>query len=349
IAGQRNAETNASPGVGGSDLECASPVSPELLAETSGFFQDVYRCWKRSLRRVAVRTPAPEPGSAAPARTEQGVFFSGGVDSLFSLVKRRDEVTDLITVHGFDIKLDEHKRWAETSDRLQQMADAFGKRFLPVRTNLREIVGPVAPSWGLYHGGALAAVGHALAGAVGRLYIGSTHTYADMFPWGSHPLLDPRWTGRSVSFVHDGAEATRVEKVQLVAQEPTALEHVRVCWRNAGDKYNCGACEKCVRTMINLSLVGKLNECPAFPKGALTTERVSKMMLMNDNDVSFAQENLDFAREHAPGHELIGALEAAIAGAGRMPIGERCRRGSYAVARAVLPRPVRQALRRVLS
>ena len=45
--------------------------------------------------------------------------------------------------------------------------------------------------WGTtYHGVALAAVAHLLAPTFGEILIGGTHTYSDLFPWGSHPISD---------------------------------------------------------------------------------------------------------------------------------------------------------------
>ena len=40
-------------------------------------------------------------------------------------------------------------------------------------------------------------------------------TYAHLGPLGSHPLLDPLWSSEDVELVHDGCEATRLDKLAL--------------------------------------------------------------------------------------------------------------------------------------
>ena len=41
--------------------------------------------------------------------------------------------------------------------------------------------------------------------------------------------------------------------------------HLRVCWKNYGRRDNCCRCEKCLRTMLMLDLLGKLGPFEAFP------------------------------------------------------------------------------------
>jgi hypothetical protein len=131
----------------------------------------------------------------------------------------------------------------------------------------------------MYHGAALAAIALALAPNHGLVYIASTYSYADLHPWGSHPLLDPLWSTEAVQIVHDGGE-TRVDKLRLLVQYPDVLARVRVCWENLGN-YNCGLCEKCVRTMLGLRALG-VDHCAAFPD-TLTPELVSQQKLNNDS------------------------------------------------------------------
>ena len=52
--------------------------------------------------------------------------------------------------------------------------------------------------------------------------------------------------------IHDGAEARRCDKLRRLAESAPALKGLRVCWQDAG--FNCGRCEKCLRTMIALHL-----------------------------------------------------------------------------------------------
>ncbi len=62
---------------------------------------------------------------------------------------------------------------------------------------------------------------------------------------------------------HDGFEFNRVEKVRALAQCPTALETLRVCY-NDTQSYNCGRCEKCIRTMLALRICRALDRATTF-------------------------------------------------------------------------------------
>jgi hypothetical protein len=127
----------------------------------------------------------------------------------------------------------------------------------------------------MYHGAALAAVAHALAPNHGKVYIASSQSYANLHPWGSHPLLDPLWSSEAVQIVHDGGE-TRMNKLRVLVQYPEVLARLRVCWENPGS-YNCGLCGKCVRTMLGLYALG-VEHCAAFPD-TLTPRLVRQQMI----------------------------------------------------------------------
>jgi pyruvyl transferase EpsO len=127
----------------------------------------------------------------------------------------------------------------------------------------------------MYHGAAMAAVAYALAPNHGKVYIASSNSYVDLHTWGSHPLLDPLWSTEAVQIVHDGGE-TRMNKLRALVQYPEAVARLRVCWRNPGS-FNCGHCEKCVRTMLALRALG-VERCAAFPD-ILTPNLVSQQNL----------------------------------------------------------------------
>ncbi|MGH9628837.1 MAG: hypothetical protein ACRD7E_10980 [Bryobacteraceae bacterium] len=79
---------------------------PELQDVLVGLFPDLFR-------RVEVRTKAATARSAAPGVS---LFFSGGADSLYSLIKHRDTVDSLILIHGFDVLLRDEASFRPGSD-----------------------------------------------------------------------------------------------------------------------------------------------------------------------------------------------------------------------------------------
>ena len=91
-----------------------------------------------------------------------------------------------------------------------------------------------------------ASIGDALGEGFTEVNIASTYDWDHLFPWGSHPELDPLWSNGKVLLAHDGCEATRLDKTRLVSEHPIALETLRVCYENPDSLYNCGRCRKCL-------------------------------------------------------------------------------------------------------
>lgn len=254
-----------------------------------GHVQEIMRAWDRRL--VSVQITGPRRKLAARKRKKPtALFFSGGLDSFYSLVKNREDLSHLIFVHGFDIPLQDKELRRDVSDSMRSVAAKVRKPLIEVETNAREFLDEYV-HWELAHGAALASVGLLLKGMFGRMLIPATHTYVELFPWGSHPVLDRLWGVKDMEIVHDGLEATRVEKARLISSSPVALQHLRVCFINSGGAYNCGRCEKCIRTMLNLAAVNALERCTTLPR-QIDPEHVRSMQIGALGMVAYAFENL---------------------------------------------------------
>lgn len=231
--------------------------------------------WNKELTPVSYPSlvPVAKPRSS-PGRV--GAFFSGGVDASYTFLKCREQVTDLIFLHGAESALDDTDLLEQSAANVDAVASEFGVGVVHVEMNLKPFLSSFA-DWGLSgHGVGLATVGHLLAPAFERIYIGSSFHYRDLFPWGTHPLLDPLWSSETLEFVHYGCGATRPEKTEFIAGFDAALNNLRVCHWGPGTKFerggavNCGRCEKCLRTMLPLEVAEKLSQCKAFDR-PLTT------------------------------------------------------------------------------
>ncbi|MGD0730463.1 MAG: hypothetical protein ABR956_04310 [Terracidiphilus sp.] len=246
-------------------------VSP-LLGSNLENLRDIYAAWTHG-HNIPL---AFELSSEAPvAAGGVSLFFSCGVDSFYSLIKHRDEIDNLVLVHGFDVPLAHPDTFAKIEAQARDVASLFGKRLIVARTNMHFEQPEVPGGWEMYCGAGIAAVAYALAPNHGKTYIASSYSYADLFPCGSHPLLDPLWSTEAVKIVHDGGE-NRMDKLRVIVQYPEAMNRLRVCWENPGE-YNCGHCEKCLRTMLGLRALG-VEDCAAFPN-TLTPELVRRQVL----------------------------------------------------------------------
>ena len=173
----------------GAELHVDQEVSPRLLSGIRQI-QDIVHVWDRRFRLVELRAKVREPARRAAAGT--AAFFSGGVDSFYSLVKHENEIDALIYVEGFDIRLEE-ERAGVVREAIRRAAREAGKRLIEVTTDVRKFGDPYV-NWEIYHGAALAAVALLLSPQFSRIYIPASHSFLDLFPWGSHPLLDPLWS-----------------------------------------------------------------------------------------------------------------------------------------------------------
>jgi hypothetical protein len=233
---------------------------PPLLGSNLETIRDIYNAWIGGGNKVHMNF---EIASDAAARSSGvSMFFSGGLDSFCSLVKHRDEVENIILIHGFDVPLADTKTFALAEAQARDVARLFGKRLIVVRTNSFWEQPGVPGGWFMYYGAVLAAVAYALAPHHRKIFFASSYSYADLCPCGSHPLLDPLWSTETLKVIHDGGE-TRLEKLRILLPYPEALSRLRVCWENLAN-YNCGVCEKCVRTMLGLRVLG-FEHCGAFP------------------------------------------------------------------------------------
>jgi hypothetical protein len=291
----------------GVDLDLSGPASARLMSALPSI-SAILTAWIPRLEPVAVRGLVPTAKQRAGSG-RVGVFFSGGLDSFYTFLKHRDEITDLIFVRGFDVAHTRTELLSVISNSLEEVAKNFGVGVVQVETNLRDVILRLVP-WGPAHGPALVGVGHLLAPAFERIYIPSAYTYADLFPWGTHPLLDPLWSSEVLEFIHDGCEADRVAKAEFVGSFEVALRNLRVCSRSHEGARNCGSCEKCIRTMINLEAIGKLGECTVFdaPLDAASVRKLPVTSLSRP----FFEENLAALRSRGIRPDLQRALEREL-------------------------------------
>lgn len=302
----------------GQPLRIAGGISPRLLNAT-GTIQDIFHKWRPQCQKVAVEAKPKIPEEVGHQK-DVGVFFSGGVDSFYTLLKHQEEITKIIFVHGFDIWLDDYAFRDRVAKELREVARELQKPMIEVETNLREISDRYV-DWVDYFGCGFASIALLLSPQFKKIYIASSESYAHLDPCGSHPLLDPLWSTEYLEIVHDGCEANRNEKVARIAQNDIVLKSLRVCYENLHvrghyedreNTYNCGCCEKCLRTMISLHAVGALEQCKTFNR-KLEPEAVSHVEIEHDLVLYHIEKNLQAIERLGNDPALAQALRNCIA------------------------------------
>ena len=70
-----------------------------------------------------------------------GAFFSGGLDSFHTLLRRTDEITDLILVHGFEIPVEDRALYERARRGVQQVRELVGTTWPGLTPVLRRVSG----------------------------------------------------------------------------------------------------------------------------------------------------------------------------------------------------------------
>lgn len=279
-------------------LNCEIPISPKFFFAIQNLIQDVFHFWDKSVFHKSKINAKIDKDFESRACGKSACFFTGGVDSFYTLLKNKNEISDIIYVHGFDIKLDNYQLRDKVSISLKNIANSLSLNLIEIETNLRDYLDNFL-HWELSHGSALSFVAHCLPINYDRIFLAASHTYAEeeTFAWGSHPFIDHFWGGGKFDLILDGSDKTRPEKVKFIASNEVALKYLRVCWLNTSVdgnhdySYNCGKCEKCIRTMLSLYFEDKLDACRAFPE-KLTPKLIRTMRIADKNTMSFLLSNI---------------------------------------------------------
>ena len=254
-------------------------------------------------RPPTIETPAPGRCRTLTAARRAVSCLSGGVDGLHTLMHNRRlyrkgdpaYIREALFIHGFDIgkrpRDPENERFRTALGCLEPVAAEAGVRLIPCRTNLRHL--PSKPGiWANRHNGAaLAAVGHAATLGPAYLFVGGTYHVSNPVPVGSHPAVDGLFSSQRLTVIHDGSRFSRLEKVRDLASWPTALAALRVCPGNGGDQPNCGRCEKCLRTRLELLAAG-VEETAAFGPSLTAVELWDKAVPQPIGDRAIRYEDL---------------------------------------------------------
>lgn len=257
-------------GVLGEPIRSRWPISQVLLHnlnEAAGVYASYF---PRRFRRMPVELEAE---ARSRGGGEWASFFSGGVDSLYNVAEtdwraarhQGQPLDRLWLVHGFDIRLAQEALWETTRRSLEDAcAKTLPQRFEILRTNVRELYDSRLSWPQLGFGAALGGVAKVFAPRVSRVLVASYGTYDQVIPHSSSPLVDPCWSCDEQDLVHFSCLATRLDKLRRIGERPELLEQLRVCWRSQG-ALNCGRCEKCLRTRVQLALLGLEDACASMP------------------------------------------------------------------------------------
>ncbi len=223
----------------------------------------------------------------SPSRT--GMVISGGMDSLAALRLNRlhypkthpGYVRDSFFLHGFDIggvveRGSKYHVFDRAMDAISKITRDADTQLIPVYTNIRHLCDERELWLDSFFGAVLAAMAHTFSNRINLMFIGSSYDIPNLHPCGSHPLLDPEYSSFGVRLRHRDYEMSRLAKIRIVSDWDVAFQNFRVCLANVPDRLNCGKCEKCVRTMTELTALGVLHKTRAFVEDEVTPKDIEQ-------------------------------------------------------------------------
>lgn len=293
----------------GGELRIKGTVSQRLMNAVPAI-QNFFLKLPRNLRPVEVVPDAVYAWPADSLPDGKACTFTGGVDSFYSTLHHLPELRHLIFIYGYDIPLANADLRHRVSSALRHAAIKLGKPLIEVETNLRDFSDHYL-DWELLFGAAVAAVGVLLAGINRTLFLPSSFFQGHLIECGSHPDLDPLFSTERLEVIHDAGEVSRIKKIAAISQNAVAMETLRVCWENRNSAYNCGHCEKCVRTLVALRIAGAVERCATFNQPIDIIERLHKIHFHHLVQPLWF-ENLSVALSQKDDRELIKALKKAV-------------------------------------
>jgi hypothetical protein len=269
-----------------------APICPEIKDGLTNAMKCLINWYSGDRQIFSIEAPI-QSGVLFPTEPKRaGALFSGGIDALAMV---RDNhlnfapdhpryIKDGILVYGIlQGESESDSSFQNVINGLSAIAKDADLNLIQVYTNAYAHLRDLDPDFSFwryeYIGSFLSAIAHAFAPRLAVASIASTYDFANLEPWGSHPILDPLYSNTGLQIRHENAALSRLEKTKLVGEWDVALKHLRVCNEKVSyskGNYNCGKCEKCVKTMTGLLSLGLLDQVSTFIEN-----NVSKGLLLD--------------------------------------------------------------------
>ncbi len=311
-----------------SDIICEAPISHKMLFSIRyQLIPALMKSEKGYHRHINIQ--APTTTNAYPNAHAVGTGMSCGIDSLYSLhLYNSDDVPEgykLTHLTYFNMgaifhpdrankKVYSMKEFYETTDRMseekranaQAVADMSNLPLLYVKSNMdSDYYRGAYGDTGVYRNCACVL---ALAGLFGKYYC-SSRGRAEGFDLDLNKASEHYESLLCFSLSTEGTEFilsdydSRLDKTIAIADHDYAQRYLDVCFRFK----NCGTCSKCLRTLVILDIVGKIDlfgavfDIDSFKKkrvNAYTWLLITKDKDALDDDAMHARLIYDFVVKH---------------------------------------------------
>ena len=181
--------------------------------------------------------------------------MSGGVDSTYAALRASQDYgfSHALLIGGADYMDPEGPGFRELKQRVANLSAMAGLELTTVATNLKKL----RIRWGLFHTLLLAMCLRYAGRGLGFGGWAADYTDFEAFmshPWGNNRIVASLIGTPGFHIHYLGAEVGRSKKVRsIIADSRPLIEHVSVCYSDSSSGGNCGKCEKCLRTRLNIA------------------------------------------------------------------------------------------------
>ena len=250
----------------GMDIECEGAISERLEYQLNHYLipaisQNIKRY--KNISIIAKTQIIYFQGTAV------GTGLSCGVDSFYSVLKGLDHEKNspLRLTHCCYFNAESTGFWGGESardlyekrkNRFANVSKELGCEFLSCDSNMTEF---------LLQENEMSHVFRTLSIPIAMQKLFRTYYFASSYPFRDFKFTDfdpsyydiltlPMLSNNNIRFELVGAETSRLGKCIYLSNKEITFHNLHVC---ITDEYNCGYCRKCLRTMLDLYLVGSLD------------------------------------------------------------------------------------------
>lgn len=195
--------------------------------------------------------------------------------------------------------------------RVMQVAGELGLPLVPLDTNLHEFDSKEKYGDTFFYLATYACI-LAMQNVILRYYMSSGCSYYEIKSTAVHyknyavagyceSFFVPLIQTERMEIIIDGCQYKRVDKLKQIVDWEITRKYLNVCNIYSKDSHNCGSCKKCLRTLLSLEIMGKLDKfAHLFDMNSYRANVLNFMarcVAEVDNSV-FYKEILDLAEEY---------------------------------------------------
>jgi hypothetical protein len=171
-------------------------------------------------------------------------------------------------MHGSpDISLVYEDKYRILAEQYARMYAELGLELITARTNLMQFSAHRIPFVSFLEAPTVSCA-LALSPMLSGLLTPAGETYRRYSLITTGPMTAQHFTTESFESKESGAAYLRLQKVEMISQWEPVLKNLRVCFGFASKEKttNCSRCSKCMRTRLDLNILGRLHMMETFDR-----------------------------------------------------------------------------------